>query len=175
MPSNLNRSDPRRPWETQGGRVSNLTPFLSRFALCTLHSALCSMGYAQFAARIKPLIFSLWTLSSRAKSFFRILSWNHIILVKLLNSHAKTPRRKEIYRNLSDFAALREAIITYPRFCNYFDDTLHPTRPYLHSHTACDNFLNCFTEYLLLIFRVTTTHILRRYSFYVNLYPNRKA
>lgn len=46
----------------------------------------------------------------------------------------------------------------------------HHTTWYLHSHTACDNFLNCFTDYLLLIYRVTTTPILRRYSFYVNLY-----
>jgi len=45
----------------------------------------------------------------------------------------------------------------------------HQTIWYLHCHTACDNFLNCFTEYLLLIFRVTTTQILGRYSFYVKL------
>jgi len=45
----------------------------------------------------------------------------------------------------------------------------HQTIWYLHCHTACDNFLNCFTEYLLLIFRVTTTPILGRYSFYVKL------
>ena len=51
----------------------------------------------------------------------------------------------------------------------------HHTTWYLHCHTACDNFLNCFTEYLLLIFRVTTTPIVRRYSFLVNLYLTRIA
>ena len=43
----------------------------------------------------------------------------------------------------------------------------HQTIWYLHCQTACDNFLNWFIEYLLLIFRVTTTQILGRYSFYV--------
>lgn len=46
----------------------------------------------------------------------------------------------------------------------------HQTTWYLHCHIACDNFLNCFTEYLLSIFRVITTHILRRYSLRVNHY-----
>jgi len=46
----------------------------------------------------------------------------------------------------------------------------HQTIWYLHCHTACANLLNCFIEYLLWIFRVTTTLFLRRYSFFVNLY-----
>ena len=45
----------------------------------------------------------------------------------------------------------------------------HQALWYLPSYSAFDNFLNCFTEYLLLIFRVTTTQILGRYSFYVKL------
>lgn len=37
--------------------------------------------------------------------------------------------------------------------------------PFLQFHVGCDNFLNFFTEYLISIFRVTTTRILRRYYF----------
>lgn len=51
----------------------------------------------------------------------------------------------------------------------------HQTIWYLHSHTACANLLNCFIEYLLWIFRVTTTHFLRRYSLFVNLYATSRA
>ena len=51
----------------------------------------------------------------------------------------------------------------------------HQTICYLHIHTACANLLNCFIEYLLWIFRATTTLFLRRYSLYVNLYVIRIA
>lgn len=51
----------------------------------------------------------------------------------------------------------------------------HHTIWYLHRHTACDNLLNCFVEYLLGNFRVTTTLFLWGYSFFVNLYGNRIA
>lgn len=39
---------------------------------------------------------------------------------------------------------------------------------YMHCHTACDHFLNCFNEYLLLISMVTPTLILRRRFLSVN-------
>jgi hypothetical protein len=42
----------------------------------------------------------------------------------LLNSHAKTPRRKERYSKLSVFAALREVIFIKHDMYNYFDVTL---------------------------------------------------
>jgi hypothetical protein len=45
----------------------------------------------------------------------------------------------------------------------------HQTTWYLHSHTACANFLKSCIEYLLILFRVTARH-LRRYSFFSNLY-----
>ena len=51
----------------------------------------------------------------------------------------------------------------------------HHTIWYLHRHTACANLLNCFIEYLLWTYRVTTTPFLRRYSFFVNPYCNRIA
>ena len=41
----------------------------------------------------------------------------------------------------------------------------HHTTWYLHCHTACANFLNCFIEYLLQIFRVSTNPFSWRYSF----------
>ena len=43
----------------------------------------------------------------------------------------------------------------------------HHTIWYLHSHTACDNLLKVFTEYLLLFFRVTTL-TLKEVFFLVN-------
>lgn len=53
----------------------------------------------------------------------------------------------------------------------------HHTTWYLHCHTACANFLNCFIEYLLLGFRATISLFLREvFIFCKSLsYPHSKA
>src|SRR5512136_966242 len=47
----------------------------------------------------------------------------------------------------------------------------HHTTWYLHSHTACANFLNRLIEYLLRMFRVPTTRILKEVFFFMNHSP----
>ena len=92
-------------------------------------------------------IWSIWMLPSRISIFFHSHSCRMI-------SRSDLPIAPFSIRN------------------RYFG---HHTIWYLHRHTACANLLNCFIEYLLWTYRVTTTPFLRRYSFFVNPYCNRIA
>ena len=62
-----------------------------------------------------------------AGSFFGYQPGNYNTPANCIDSHAKTPRRKEICTSLSAFAPLREVILVQPHRGHYVGDTLLPS------------------------------------------------